>query len=134
MDNEMYRIFFQFGFFCLIIESALKAVFSTRAYIKYVKNGGVGEYISKPMFAMIVSLTLCWQSQFDILSKVLETDISTIGIILTGLACSRGSNGLSDVLRRRKVLKDALSNVEVDTIKNGGINGGDQHPKTENKK
>jgi len=135
MDNETYLLMFQFGFFVLVVESALKAVFSTAMFNKvFSKTSMAGQYISKPLFGIIVSLILCWQAQFDILSRVTDTELTNIGIVLTGLAISRGSNGLADFLKRRKNLKDAISSVEVETIKNGDGNSNNNSKGIKSKK
>ena len=121
MSNEMYLILFKFGFFMLVTESGLKAVFSTQIFSKiFAKKSMLGQYVSKPLFSIIVSVFLCFQTKFDILSQVTETEITNIGVVLTGLAISRGSNGLSDLLKRRKELKQALSNMEIETVKKNG--------------
>jgi len=118
-NSEIYKILLQFGMIALVVESALKSLFSTQAFKKYILEGFVGEYISKPTFAIGASLLLCYQTNFDILGKLTDSATSDIGIILTALIVSRGSGGFADFLRNRKKIKEALNNAEVIKIENG---------------
>ena len=122
--NDMYAILAQMVFFALVVESGLKAFFSVKIVDKYILKGTIGEYISKPMFAIIVSIILCFNLRFDILSELVSGEVSNIGIVLTALTISRGSNGIADFLARRKKMKDLLAEVEAETIKNGTIKSG----------
>ncbi len=121
MDDGTYTIMFTFGFYMLVVESGLKAVFSTQIFNKiFSKKAMLGQYVSKPLFSIGVGILLCWRSGFDVLSEITGTELTNIGVILTGLAVSRGSGGLSDFLARRRELKQALSSMEVETIKKNG--------------
>ncbi len=117
--NDVYLIFAQMGLFALVIESALKAFFSVKIVDKYILKGTIGDYISKPLFAIIVSLVLCFNLRFDILSELVNGEVSNIGIILTALTVSRGSNGFAEFMERRKKMKELLDDVKVEQIKNG---------------
>ena len=122
--NDVYTIIAQMALFALVIESSLRAFFSIKAVDKFILKGTVGDYVSKPIFAILVSMLLCFNLKFDIFSELVNGPVSSIGIVLTALTVSRGSNGFSDFLSRRKKMKDLLAEVEAETIKNGTIKSG----------
>jgi len=120
--NDVYLILLQVGVLAISIETALKAVFATKAYKKFVENSVIGEFLSKPTIAIVASLILCYSIEYDFISKILQVKGTDIGIILTALLISRGSNGIADFLNRRKRIKDALARAQEENIKNNGLN------------
>lgn len=122
MSDVHVALLLTYALITLFVEGALTAIFTLKAYKRFEQTV-MSEAINKRTISIMISVLACWQLKYDFLQVIVNsgaTEITTTwtwtGVILTGLAVSRGSNGLSDFFERRKLMKDAFVQKHIEDV------------------
>jgi hypothetical protein len=101
----------------LVIERSLYQIFDSKLWRRIEKSldrwAGGDHADLKPWISVVVSVTVAWQLELDMLAFMFGSEPRPLTIVLTGFFVAGGSTGVYKFLKRARSLRDAKNKAAI---------------------